>query len=268
MTRRPPAPARQFAPALAALLLLSSLTGSAAAQSSGPTPDTVGGTTPEARPGVLPGRAPGIATGVTVSPRITPGIASDFTPGITLTPRVQASTGNHRAAWTLIGGGIGFGAGLLLGLQTLDDAVYAERKITGLAIGTGVGGAILGNLLSRPSRPEPTAAPVAGGRGDSPAGRGDSLTNGMIIGAVAGAGVGMWYVPAANCETDINPECPRVLRIAVGLPAIAGGAALGALVDRLTGRAPRQTAQTGPVRTLVAPVIGRRTIGVHIQRVF
>jgi hypothetical protein len=73
------------------------------------------------------------------------------------------------------------------------------------------------------------------GRGARPAQSaqpGDPLWNGMAIGAAIGAAIGMGVVPASECKPS-NPECPALLRIGVGIPAVAGGAALGALVDKL-----------------------------------
>jgi hypothetical protein len=90
----------------------------------------------------------------------------------------------------------------------------------------------------------------------------------MVIGAAAGAGVGLWYVPKANCKTDINPECPGVLRVAVGIPAVAGGAALGALVDRLAQPRPRPAPAANKPATSIGPVIGRKTVGVLFTRTF
>jgi hypothetical protein len=143
--------------------------------------------------------------------------------------------------WTLIGGGIGFGAGLVIGLQKFDDAV----------------GGLAGALLSRPRK----APPV--GEADR-----DPLWNGMLIGAAAGAGVGMVWIPETSCNTDVNPECPWILRLSVGIPAVAGGAALGALIDRAVG--PRRASAHGPTRTttVLSPVIGPGTVGVRFYRAF
>ena len=54
----------------------------------------------------------------------------------------------------------------------------------------------------------------------------------MIAGAIVGGIVGLVVVPATECKSS-NPECPNLLRIGVGIPAVAGGAAIGALVDKL-----------------------------------
>lgn len=175
----------------------------------------------------------------------------------------QASTppasGRSRVAWTLIGAGIGFGGGLIAGLRAFDDAVHAERKIvTTSIVGAGVGG-LAGGLLSRRS------ATRAASRPDTAS---DPLWNSMLLGAAAGAGVGLWYAPKAHCETDINPECPGVLRAAVGIPAVAGGAALGALVDRLVPPSPAPAPREKVPAMSISPVIGRKTVGVRFARTF
>jgi hypothetical protein len=168
----------------------------------------------------------------------------------------SSDPGRSPVAWTLIGGGIGFGAGLLIGLGKFDDAVYAERKIwTTTLIGAAAGG-VTGGLLSR----------RLGGRLDSGADR-DPLWNGMLIGAATGAGVGMWWVPKAHCKIEFNPECPTALRVAVGMPAVATGAAIGALIDRAVG--PRGAPASGSTKnTLISPVIGPGVAGVWLQRTF
>lgn len=177
----------------------------------------------------------------------------------------QSSTvSGRRVTWTLIGGGIGFGGGVLLGVAKFDDAINSDRKVWTTALVSAAGGAVLGNLLSRPRRPRRPGPPPAPG---APADQGDSLTNGMLTGALAGAAVGMWYVPKANCNKD-DRECPTALRLAVGIPAIAGGAALGALVDRMVGRHAVAASGRPAPTTFVAPVVGRRALGVHILRSF
>jgi len=222
----------------------------------------------------------------------------------------RASSSGKRAVWALIGAGLGFGAGLILGLRWFDDAPHSDRKVWTTAIITAVAGGVAGGVLSGqvdgiphrapppptsrqllaapvPERQLPTAsgssasdadfvarvraanaslglvgpehadgfaparrvAPVlAVGSGaarpgcgtttnqqqpEAKAPKADSLRNGMIVGSAVGAVVGLWYVPEKHCKPAINPECPRLLRIAVGIPAIASGAALGALIDRL-----------------------------------
>ena len=63
----------------------------------------------------------------------------------------------------------------------------------------------------------------------------DSLWNGMLIGAGIGAAVGMLIAPPASCGQH-DTECATIVRVAIGLPAIAGGIGLGALIDGLQSR--------------------------------
>ena len=65
--------------------------------------------------------------------------------------------------------------------------------------------------------------------------RGDKLWNGMLIGAGVGAAVGMLVAPPAFCGNN-DSECAAIVRVAIGLPAIAGGVGIGALVDGLNKR--------------------------------
>jgi len=60
----------------------------------------------------------------------------------------------------------------------------------------------------------------------------DSLVNGMLIGAGIGAVAGMLVAPPAFCGAH-DTECATIVRVAIGLPAIAGGIGVGALVDAL-----------------------------------
>jgi hypothetical protein len=62
--------------------------------------------------------------------------------------------------------------------------------------------------------------------------RRDSLVNGMLIGAGIGAAAGMLVAPRAFCGAH-DTECATIVRVAIGLPAIAGGLGVGALVDAL-----------------------------------
>jgi hypothetical protein len=64
----------------------------------------------------------------------------------------------------------------------------------------------------------------------------DSLWNGMLIGAGIGAAVGMLIAPPAFCGGQHDTECATIVRAAIGLPAIAGGIGLGALIDGLQSR--------------------------------
>ena len=70
----------------------------------------------------------------------------------------------------------------------------------------------------------------------------DSVWEGILIGAGIGAVAGMLIAPPAFCGSH-DSECATIVRVAIGLPAIAGGIGIGALVDRLHSR--RATALSG-----------------------
>lgn len=70
---------------------------------------------------------------------------------------------------------------------------------------------------------------------DSQSGKHDKLWNGMLIGAGIGVVAGMVVAPQALCGSH-DTECAVIVRTAIGLPAIAGGIGIGALVDGLTHR--------------------------------
>ncbi|RPI55150.1 MAG: YtxH domain-containing protein [Acidobacteria bacterium] len=63
----------------------------------------------------------------------------------------------------------------------------------------------------------------------------DSVVNGMLIGAGIGAVVGMLIAPPAFCGAH-DTECATIVRVAIGLPSIAGGLGIGALVDALNSK--------------------------------
>jgi hypothetical protein len=69
----------------------------------------------------------------------------------------------------------------------------------------------------------------------SQSGKHDKLWNGMLIGAGIGAVAGMVVAPQALCGSH-DTECAVIVRTAIGLPAIAGGIGIGALVDGMTHR--------------------------------
>jgi hypothetical protein len=182
-----------------------------------------------------------------------------------------------RTAWTLIGAGLGFGAGLLVGMQQFDDAINSDQKVWTSAIAGAAAGGLAGNLLSRSVKPSvprqaspisllPTSfefnrtaidrpaqarvrsvnaslfgmasgasLPALSTRrpaGPQTATSQDPLWNGMAVGAAIGGIIGIGVVPASECKPS-NPECPALLRVGVGIPAVAGGAAIGALIDKL-----------------------------------
>ena len=63
--------------------------------------------------------------------------------------RATSSSSTKRVAWTLVGIGAGFGAGLFIGLSAFDDAVNSDRKVWTSAIVGAAAGGLAGGLLSR-----------------------------------------------------------------------------------------------------------------------
>jgi hypothetical protein len=70
----------------------------------------------------------------------------------------------------------------------------------------------------------------------NPRANGDTLWNGILIGAGIGAAVGMLIAPPAFCGGGHDTECATIVRATIGLGSIAGGIGIGALVDGLTSR--------------------------------
>lgn len=90
-------------------------------------------------------------------------VAADRAAGQTRLPTepAQAAAGpsaprSHRAIWTAVGAGAGFGLGVLAGLHWFDDALFAERKIWTTAMISAAAGGVAGNLLSRPRASAPS----------------------------------------------------------------------------------------------------------------
>jgi hypothetical protein len=61
----------------------------------------------------------------------------------------RASSTTKRVAWTLVGVGAGFAAGLFVGLSAFDDSIHSDRKVwTSVIVGAAAGG-LAGGLISR-----------------------------------------------------------------------------------------------------------------------
>ncbi len=54
-----------------------------------------------------------------------------------------------RVLWTVVGAGAGFAAGVFIGLNKFDDALYSDRKVWTTAIVGAAAGGVAGALLSR-----------------------------------------------------------------------------------------------------------------------
>ena len=61
----------------------------------------------------------------------------------------KASSTTKRVIWTAIGAGAGFAAGVFIGLNKFDDALYSDRKVWTAAIVGAAAGGVAGALLSR-----------------------------------------------------------------------------------------------------------------------
>ena len=66
----------------------------------------------------------------------------------------------------------------------------------------------------------------------SPPEQRDGLWNGVLIGAAVGAVIGMAVAPPAFCGRN-DSECATIVRVAIGLPSIGAGIAVGVIVDAL-----------------------------------
>ena len=61
----------------------------------------------------------------------------------------RASSTTTRVAWTLVGIGAGFAAGLFVGLTAFDDSTNSDRKVWTSAIVGAAAGGLAGGLISR-----------------------------------------------------------------------------------------------------------------------
>jgi len=64
-------------------------------------------------------------------------------------PQTKTSSNTKRLAWTLVGIGAGFGAGVFIGLNRFDDSINSDRKVWTSAIVGAAAGGLAGGLLSR-----------------------------------------------------------------------------------------------------------------------
>ena len=84
------------------------------------------------------------------------------TPAAADTNREQpkSSSTAKRVMWTAIGAGAGFAAGVFIGLNKFDDALYSDRKVWTTALVGAAAGGVAGALLSRNvGRETPVKAP-------------------------------------------------------------------------------------------------------------
>ena len=94
---------------------------------------------------------------VLVSLLFHPAAAAD--PARTEARQATSSSTGKRVAWTLIGAGLGFGAGLFFGLRQFDDAITSDRKVWASALVGAAAGGVAGALLSRGGSSSPALRP-------------------------------------------------------------------------------------------------------------
>jgi hypothetical protein len=98
--------------------------------------------------------------------------------------------------------------------------------------------------------------------------RTDSVWNGALIGLAVGLGTGIALV-RGNCDAP-DPECEAIVWMALGLPSIAVGTAVGAVIDRAIGSEPIYVdASRSRQRSVrISPVVGRHGGGVRLMLAF
>lgn len=113
----------------------------------------------------------------------------------------------------------------------------------------------------------PDEARVAGGgREAADRRKRDPLWNGMLIGGAIGTVYGMAIAPRQFCSPP-DPECEVIVRPVIGLPAIAGGVAIGALIDFLIRQDDARPASAWR-RLRISPIGGSRTRGLQAHMEF
>jgi hypothetical protein len=95
----------------------------------------------------------------------------------------------------------------------------------------------------------------------------DPLWNGTLIGLGIGFGVAV-VTTRAMCGSN-DSECAAIVNLVLGIPSVAGGAAVGALVDALR----RETVYRGPAGSRggalrIAPMLSRDRQGIRLSVTF
>ena len=110
------------------------------------------------------------------------------------------------------------GSSSVAAAQTLDPKSVSERQ----------------NIQTMPLRvdwPEATRSVPA------LRGHGDSVAEGLLIGAAVGAVAGFWIIPQVMCGST-DTECATIVKVVVGLPVFAGSIVAGGLIDKYAVRGP------------------------------
>ena len=180
----------------------------------------------------------------------------------------RAGSPAARVAWTLIGGGIGFGAGLLLGFSKFDDATYAERKImTTALIGAAIGG-VAGAVLSKDAQPSfvprkqpgfdgPIAAPRLSIGGDARLQPRVAAANRRAFAVGGGAPASS---PAGAVSTAAAPAVVKSVKDDPLWEGMIAGAVIGAVVGGIIIPATSCNTKTNPE----CPVIVGLIVGIPL----
>jgi hypothetical protein len=109
-----------------------------------------------------------------------------------------------------------------------------------------------------------SAATPAAAQSSSSAPRSDSLWNGLLIGAVAGGLGGFVFAPHMLCGSN-DTECSTIVKVAIGLPAFAGGIITGGLIDKFNNQGHSVwTSGSGLKEVTLGPVMGPGASGVRV----
>ena len=101
---------------------------------------------------------------------------------------------------------------------------------------------------------------AAAPRHASAQGRNDGIANGALIGAAAGAGIGIAFTYVTR---DSDLTAGQYARGALVFGAIGAGVGLG--VDAMLDRSSRGSSLAPPRRVLIAPAIWKRMTGVMVK---
>jgi hypothetical protein len=108
------------------------------------------------------------------------------------------------------------------------------------------------------------AATPVDAQSSSSAPRSDSLWNGLLIGAVAGGLGGFVFAPRMICGSN-DTECSTIVKVAIGLPAFAGGIVTGGLIDKFNNQGHTVwKSGSGLKEVTLGPVLGPGASGIRV----
>ena len=108
------------------------------------------------------------------------------------------------------------------------------------------------------------SATPAAAQSSNRAPRSDSLWNGLLVGGVAGALGGFVFAPRMICGSN-DTECSAIVKVAIGLPAFAGGIVTGGLIDKFHNQGHTVwKSSSGLKEVTLGPVVGPGASGVRV----